>query len=397
MKIRRLIVPTVAIVSVAIALCAFKFQSRLAAQAREEEYAPSRPVTVPEPLQPELIASSPGDCDLDFSPDGRLLAAVDTKNQGSGQGAVRVYRIEDHEIAANLGTGADCCAWSPDGTLLGVARTRPARLELWDTATWQLSDTIAVPDFDGAGTRGSVIFGSLCFDQMQNVFVVARVESTNFRQTRSHAFAWWNAPNGRFRQPETIGSYPQAEAFSLSASSGTGSETVLAISYVCALHAADKKDGPLEVLRIWYEGGLRIIRQGEILSLTHEAWVRVSSDGKTLAALTGPDGFHDWRLFKLGTNFNGLWSLPDTTEHTPDLDQMRFQKLAFSGDNRLAAFIVSSDCEQNLPQVFYLAGDKDCLSPGLPRDESTAVGLSPDGHLLAVSTPGKGILLYRLP
>jgi hypothetical protein len=231
---------------------------------------------------------------------------------------------------------------------------------------------------------------------------VARVESTNFKQTRSRAFAWWNAPNRRSRQPETIGSYPKAEAFSLSASSATGSETVLAISYVCALHAADKKDGPLEVLRIWYEGGRRIIRQGEILALTHEAWVRVSPDGKTLAALTGPDGVHEWSFFKLGTNFNGHrsewhWSLSDPTEHTPDLDQMRFQKLALSGDNRLATLIISSDCEQNLPQVFYLAGDKDCLSPALRRDESTAVGLSPDGRLLAVSTPGKGILVYHLP
>jgi WD40 repeat protein len=397
-KTRHLIVPIAALVSIAVAWGASRIQSWLEAEARAEWYPPAIPHPLPEPPRPELIVPSAGDCDLDFSPDGRLLAAVDTKNQGAGQGAVRVYGIADHQTVANLGIGADCCAWSPDGTLLGVARTGPARLELWNTTTWTLSDTVAVPDVDGEGSRGSVIFGGLCFDQIQNVFVVARVESSTFKQRCSHAFVWWNLSGVRSRQLETIGSYPKAEAFSLSVSSGTGSETVLAISYVCAQHAADKKDVPLEVLRIWYEGGRRIIRQGEILPLTHETWVRVSPDGKTLAALTGPDGFHEWGLFKLGTNFNGSWSLSDSNNRAPDLDEMRFQKVDFSAASRLAILTVADKFERRSPQVFDLASDKkDSFWPQIPGDDSTAVALSPDGHLLAVSTPGKGIFVYRLP
>jgi len=401
MKIRRPIVPIVAFTCLAVASCTLMVEYWLVARAHEYDYVPPTPVVtsvaMPEPLKADLIAPTVGDSDLDFSPDGRLLAAVDSKEQIGGQGTSRVYRIADRQSVANLGTGADCCAWSPDGTLLGIARTTPARLELWNTTTWKVSETIAVPDSDGEGTQGTVIFGGLCFDQMQNVFVVARVESPRPRQTRSHAFAWWNAPGGRSKVLEAVGSDPKSEAFSLSASCASGPTTVLAISYVCEQHAADRKDVPLEVFHIWQETGRRIIRRRDVLFLTHEAWVRISPDGKMLATLTGADGVNQSGLFGLGTKSMGSWSLPEPNQNALDTRQMRFQRIDFSGENRLAVFIEPGPGESYSPHVLDLPDDKGCSSPPIPSDYSTAVGLSPDGHRLAVSAPSKGILVYRLP
>jgi hypothetical protein len=44
-----------------------------------------------------------------------------------------------------------------------------------------------------------------------------------------------------------------------------------------------------------------------------------------------------------------------------------------------------------------IADEKACDSLLNFPDYSTAVALSPEGHLLAVSAPGKGILVYHLP
>jgi hypothetical protein len=41
--------------------------------------------------------------------------------------------------------------------------------------------------------------------------------------------------------------------------------------------------------------------------------------------------------------------------------------------------------------------DDDYFTVDIPRNYATAVSLSSDGHVLAVSTPGEGILVYHLP
>jgi WD40 repeat protein len=406
MKIRRAIVPAIAFALLATCVCALSVEFWFILQARAQgpvpELVPPTPFVPPEPLKPDVIAPTVGDCDLDFSPDASLLAAVDSKDQTSGQGAVRVYRIADKQAVANLGTGAACCGWSPDGSLLAVARTGPARLELWDTTTWTLSDTIAVPDpalpdaalldDDGQNSHREMILSSLCVDRMQNVYVVARVESTRPELTRSHAYAWWNSRGGRSKELQVLGSYPRGEAFSLSASSNTPTMTVLAISYVCAQHAADHQEVPLEVLRIWRERGKRVIRQGEVAFLSHEACVRVSPDGKRLTTLTGSANAYRWNCVDLGANFDGRWSDSPQNNAPLDTSEMRLQSVDASSHR---AVVIATEGESVSPKVVDF--DEDYFSADMPRDNATAVSLSSDGRLLAVSTPGKGILVYHLP
>jgi hypothetical protein len=388
---RQAIVSFVAFACLAIAFCTLLAEFCFVAQGRHEPpstlfYRPAAPDFV--------LAAGAGDVDLDFSPDGCFLAAVEAKDSSGAQGTVRVFRIADRQTVATLGHGADSCAWSPDGSLLAVALDQPPRLELWNTKTWTRSDKIDVPPPYGSDARAPVIFGSLCFDQLGNVYVVHRIEGAPPNHTQSRALAWWNPPGGRSKRLEAIGSYPNREAFSLSASGGTESETRLAISYVCKEHASDGSDAPFEVLSIRHNAGReRTIRQEHTLLLTHEAWIRMRPDGRMLAAISGTNLYTSGLFEITSQDLTGSWP-PGPSGGPWDAAQMRFRRVDFSDNNRLVAFVrPGSEDAACAPQVCEFGTGRVLLY----LDYSTAVSLSSDGHLVAVSSPRRGILIYSVP
>ena len=102
-----------------------------------------------------LDIASPEVPDMTFSPDGSLLAA----GAHGESGAVLVWDTANWDLVANLAPpaeeDADGFAWSvdfsPDGARL--AATVEGQVEMWDTSTWEKTNTLAVADPDQGGYK----------------------------------------------------------------------------------------------------------------------------------------------------------------------------------------------------------------------------------------------------
>jgi len=84
---------------------------------------------------------------LAFTPDGSLLAVALGGREKKGTHPIVLVNPGDGSIVRSVGEGdflARALAFSPDGRLLAVAPREGARVQLWDTASWQVARTLKV-------------------------------------------------------------------------------------------------------------------------------------------------------------------------------------------------------------------------------------------------------------
>jgi WD40 repeat protein len=77
---------------------------------------------------------------LAFSPDGSLLAVALGGRERKGTHPIALVSPVDGSVVRTVGEGdflARALAFSPDGRLLAVAPREGAKVQLWDTASWQ--------------------------------------------------------------------------------------------------------------------------------------------------------------------------------------------------------------------------------------------------------------------
>jgi WD40 repeat protein len=82
---------------------------------------------------------------LAFSPDGSLLAAALGGREKRGAHPIVLVNPVDGSVVRTVGEGdflARALAFSPDGRLLAVAPREGAKVQLWDTASWQVARTL---------------------------------------------------------------------------------------------------------------------------------------------------------------------------------------------------------------------------------------------------------------
>jgi WD40 repeat protein len=352
-----------------------------------------------------------------FSPDGRLRAENLCQFTES-PGLLRVFRISDEMTVADLGDGVDSCAWSEDSSFLAVARSKPLQIELWDARTWKLTDRITAPATPGEASAANGFFGNPCFDHRGNLYVVRRNGPfRNSQEPWSRTYAWWRLPAGRARDLETIGSLSTAEAFNVSASTDSDTETCLAISYVsknnsklrdfyAAIdrsslrqnhttqgHSNSGNTTPIEILKIRFDAaGHRTIKQDCTLAADHEAWVRLTPDGKNLAVLADTDNYA-LSVYKLGSRgAERMWSLPGCSDNPFDPKAMQEQRIDVSRDGRLVAFVRRYEIDDYGVEVRQISDQK---LAGAIRNWIPALAFSADGRL-AVSDFRSSVTLNQI-
>jgi WD40 repeat protein len=82
---------------------------------------------------------------LAFTPDGSLLAVALGGREKKGTHPVVLVNPVDGSVVQTVGAGdflARALAFSPDGRLLAVAPREGAKVQLWDTASWQVARTL---------------------------------------------------------------------------------------------------------------------------------------------------------------------------------------------------------------------------------------------------------------
>lgn len=87
---------------------------------------------------------------LSFTADGSLLAVALGGDARKGAHPIAVVNPADGSTVHTLGGDdflARALAFSPDGRFLAVAPREGARVQLWDTASWQVVRTLKVPGY----------------------------------------------------------------------------------------------------------------------------------------------------------------------------------------------------------------------------------------------------------
>jgi hypothetical protein len=189
---------------------------------------------------------------------------------------------------------------------------------------------------------------------------------------------WWNAANGK-SVADSIG-VSSGTQVDLSAAS-IQQDTRLAISYEPPAPSPYR----IDILRIREEGGdtHKVSLEYRVPRLPTKAWVRLTNDGKYLAARDG----HGFYLFQLLEN---QAQLVHSREDRIDIVSFWPPALDVSFDGRLAAYN-SEDCAN----VCRIPDGESVLEVHLER---CPIALSPDGRLLAVvDAKRKCICFYRIP
>ena len=109
---------------------------------------------------------------LAFSPNGSLLAVALGGRERKGTHPIVLVNPVDGSVVQTVGAGdflARALAFSPDGRLLAVAPREGAKVELWDTASWQVVRTLKVSAhtvyelaFSSQGALGAAIGDRVC-------------------------------------------------------------------------------------------------------------------------------------------------------------------------------------------------------------------------------------------
>lgn len=109
---------------------------------------------------------------LAFTPDGSLLAVALGGRQNKGAHPIVLANPVDGSVVQTLGSGdflARALAFSPDGRLLAIAPREGARVQLWETASWQPVRTLRVHGymvyelaFSSQGALGAAVGDKVC-------------------------------------------------------------------------------------------------------------------------------------------------------------------------------------------------------------------------------------------
>ena len=109
---------------------------------------------------------------LAFTPNGSLLAVALGGREKKGIHPIVLVDPVDGSVVQTVGAGdflARALAFSPDGRLLAVAPREGAKVELWDTASWQVVRTLKVSAhtvyelaFSSQGALGAAIGDRVC-------------------------------------------------------------------------------------------------------------------------------------------------------------------------------------------------------------------------------------------
>ena len=117
-------------------------------------------VTVGTPRLIEQWDSLPMVFELEFSPDGSLLAAAGDDN-GGYEGGVNLRSTADWKRKGSLPGRVDF-AWSPNSRFLAITNKG---VDIWDVRTWRIITNLADGSgIDGAGNKGGAgVFGPMIF------------------------------------------------------------------------------------------------------------------------------------------------------------------------------------------------------------------------------------------
>jgi WD40 repeat protein len=109
---------------------------------------------------------------LAFTPDGSLLAVALGGREKKGTHPIVLVNPVDGGVVRTVGEGdflARALAFSPDGRLLAVAPREGAKVQLWDTASWQVARTLKVGAymvyelaFSSQGALGAAVGDQVC-------------------------------------------------------------------------------------------------------------------------------------------------------------------------------------------------------------------------------------------
>jgi WD40 repeat protein len=352
--------------------------------------------------------------EMELSPDGQNVAVVthESEDIGADKCRVRVYKVPSGTLVREFATDARRCAWSTDGSVLALARSNGLDVDLWDSNSWTIKQTLHVT-YPKNIVQPEPKVARLCFDQTMNLYAAEFEldEAGGFGTTYEFSpRVWWNI-GGRWRQEaDLFGSCSNPTPFSVAVMpydisvASSGRETRVAVIYwACAA----------QILRVRERPGDKRIVEPEYSFRLGPASIKLTPEGKYLAAFdcnfakkdtkksretvkptNEPAREHvgQFHLFRL---FRDRAELIEKTivELPPLLPFGSTQILDVSHDGRFAAY-----CTARRVEVVRVPTCRSVLLIQLKPDAATAIAFSPDNHFLAVADrERRNISFYRIP
>lgn len=338
---------------------------------------------VPQLPNPEFEVSTKGwKTDLEFSPNGELLAAALSEGAGPERVSTQIYRISARKSMSErdaLVTLPNCgkrCVWSSDGSVLAVQCTKPPGVQIHDTGTWTPRKFLRPPE---KPPNSEFEVRSLAYDSRGNLF--ATLQNDWLNQEVCRPVVWWNSQQKQENVPDFIGREGHLTGVSIDAHA-VGNDIRIAISY---------EDG-LEILQVRQtaEGEVRVL-ETEFDPQIKDARVRFVDQAHYLAVVND-DGFLLLRFNEgkkeIVVSHQPAAIVRGDDAHTP-MSFYSEDALAASRDGRFVACTPI----HSITQVWRIGEVK----PRFQWWAQGALSLSPDGSLVAFSGRGGAIKFYPVP
>jgi hypothetical protein len=350
--------------------------------------------------------------DMQFSPDGRKLALLtfetDRPDRYTAKVAVRIYAMPGGTLEHEIASGAWKCAWSKDGSVLAIPQRNAIDIDLWDTRSWTIKQTLhvtypkSVPD-----PRPDI--SRLCFDQKGNFYLAEFEqgwEASGFSTTYEYSpRVWWNLGDHWSRDEERFGSCTHPTPYSDSIApydlsvSWAGQQTRVAFtSWNCWAQILKVRQGAKGMQSVELDFSFRV-----------GGWIKLTPDGEYLAVFGNGGGKEERpgdavegvdehkitgkvRVFYLSADHAELIG-SRTVAATPSVRSGTAQLLDVSGDGRFAAI-----CTHRRIEVVRIPSCEPVAEIPQELKSNTSITFAPAGQLLAVADQERrAISFYRVP
>jgi hypothetical protein len=347
--------------------------------------------------------------DMRFSPDGRKISLVTFETEDhlhTPPSATRIYKVPQGTLDHELPGGAWKSAWTNDGLILASPRRDAREIDLWDTRSWTVRQTVPVTYPKSLYTKPEVL--RLCFDATANLYIAEfeyGFEDYGFGTKLEYSpRVWWNLGDHWGPKDELFGTCVEPSPYSDSIAPqdlavSAGPETLVAFtSFNCAA----------EILK------LRTLAEGKRslepkIGLRLNGAIKLTPGGEYLIVF-GPKMGEEERLGdgdatedkkKIVGQVRVLHLLADRAElittrtvaALPPRETLAPEILDVAHDGKLAAI-----CTRRRFEVVRIPSCETVVEIPKRVEHSAAICFTPDGKFLAVDDRDRHtIRFYRMP